>query len=227
MARNAAGLFAPLSLAFSVAYAASSPAFFGYVRVLFVVFMSVLAVCKSRLSLYLSSAYSSFVLVGHFVSSMLCGYDLIVRKPPFHPGYDAVSLDACDLCKLNGKILGTINNNLSGNSLVALLCFPRGPATVIGRVISVIVDSVNRHAFRWLAHIANKASKAVHPAITNLYSASTVVFILPTTWIQTASFHALPGVIASRNFLKWHKVSPNASGELYQHMRRDARGIVK
>lgn len=82
-------------------------------------------------------------------------------------------------------------------SVIGLLNIQR-PATVIGCIIPVIIDSIKSIRGGWFfSHIIEKCLKRITPAITNFYTACAIMFIRKYVRIITTAFHSKP------HFMHW------------------------
>lgn len=80
-------------------------------------------------------------------------------------------------------------------SSVAAIFSGSHPSTILRRVISVIVDSVNLmlRSRSW-PHICKKVFKRKAPSFTNTDSTCPIIFVALAVLIMTTSFHAIPDV---------------------------------
>lgn len=72
----------------------------------------------------------------------------------------------------------------------------RGPAAVVWRVRTIVVDALKSQAFRRLAHVL-KESGEVLPSVADLDPASTIVFVVPRLWVCASLEHLRPYVPAA------------------------------
>lgn len=79
-------------------------------------------------------------------------------------------------------------------SLVSCLCGGACPATIVGRVISIWIDTVKRCAYRAFPHISQKNSK-VQPVVTDDDASTAVVFVRPRIGVCAALNHRAPRLI--------------------------------
>ena len=76
---------------------------------------------------------------------------------------------------------------------VSSLFYGRGPSTVFGRVVAVIVDAIKRISFFGnVSHISVEIFKRISPSITNDYSATTPIFVSGVFGIVTSLLHMQP-----------------------------------
>ena len=95
---------------------------------------------------------------------------------------------------------------LAALPLITVLFFGRGPSAIARFVVAVIIDTINRHAFRHTHHVGNKILDPV-PTLANDYSSAPIIFIGRMFWVVAAMNHANPAFIhfgarqVVRNFL--------------------------
>lgn len=68
------------------------------------------------------------------------------------------------------------------------------PATIPWFVISVVVDSIDLHACRSLAHVSKKIFEG-HPAFAYRNTASAIIGKLFEFWIRASVSHSLPNIV--------------------------------
>lgn len=74
---------------------------------------------------------------------------------------------------------------------VLLRC--RRPSAIFGRVVSVVVDAIDRCSWRFFAHVGEKVFKFV-PALADFDAAAAVVFVIFfPVFVATAGSHVHPG----------------------------------
>jgi hypothetical protein len=71
------------------------------------------------------------------------------------------------------------------------------PATIFLAVVTIIIYTINRELSWAFSHIAQKVLK-LHPAVANMYSASTVVVKGRVRWIRASLNHRVPDAICCR-----------------------------
>ncbi len=69
------------------------------------------------------------------------------------------------------------------------------PAAIAGFVISVIVDSFYGQALAPWPHVRQEQCERIKPSTTNLYSPSSIVFVLRGQLIITPLLHSLPSFV--------------------------------
>jgi hypothetical protein len=85
---------------------------------------------------------------------------------------------------------------------VPVLLGSRGPATVLGRVRSIVVDSVDSVLRRGpLAHIREESLKRVHPSPADRDAAAAVVDPGGNIAVRAAAFDVIPGPMLDRSGL--------------------------
>ena len=217
MPRNGFGtLFcSPSALFFIEALPASSPSLLAQDSVFFRVFVTIRAMCLFLLSLPVSLSAKSkaaFVYILSLVNNIVkrhsssCSMDNSIGFKPSFFG------------KISRYVSLTVNNNGYRIGSVSLLSFSASPSAIFRGVIAVVVNSVKRISWRPFAHIFNKITKAINPAITDCNSSAAVSMILPKIRVIAALFHTLPNGVKGWNFLKWHICStkiklPNLSNK--------------
>lgn len=115
-----------------------------------------------------------------------------------HSRFYRSRVDPILVSKLRNSAGNAVNSIFNISIKVIGLLFLCSPSAVIGGVVAVIVDAINRvFAGRLLAHIRKEVTKTVFskPSITNLYTSTTVPFILSIPRLVTALFHGSPRVI--------------------------------
>lgn len=70
-----------------------------------------------------------------------------------------------------------------------------GPAAVIRRVATAVINAVKRVTYRSAAHRFSKSAERARPFITDRNPASAVVAELRPLWVSAAPDHALPGSV--------------------------------
>ncbi len=81
-------------------------------------------------------------------------------------------------------------------SLISMLLSRCRPSAIFWRVVTIIINSINRIFRGWsLSHISKKVLKRINPALTDSYSASTVIFILINIFIVASLFYTNPDFI--------------------------------
>jgi hypothetical protein len=89
-------------------------------------------------------------------------------------------------CPLNARLGYSVIGNIHVISGVSSLLFTRGPSAIIGRIVTIIINSINRiFAGQSFPHIGIKVFKGVSPAITNSNTSSTITRIIRIIRIGT------------------------------------------
>lgn len=81
-------------------------------------------------------------------------------------------------------------------STIKYLLSLRQPAAIVFTIVSIIINPIQSHSLRTLAHIFKKILKPI-PPLAYLYSATTVMLKMLVIWIQAARAHMLPASIGS------------------------------
>ena len=79
----------------------------------------------------------------------------------------------------------------SGRLAVSNLLFSGSPSTICRRVWALIVNAIQCHAIRALAHIRKEILKR-HPTLTNGDSATTITRVSMISFVKTAPSHRCP-----------------------------------
>lgn len=90
------------------------------------------------------------------------------------------------------KIANGLNGHVATVPAVSLLLFPGGPAAILWRIITVIVDTIKGGSFWAFSHIFHEIMKRIFPPVADFYSAPTVVFKSFCFWIVAPAKHGLP-----------------------------------
>ncbi len=77
---------------------------------------------------------------------------------------------------------------------VLRLFFPRGPTTVTGFVVPVVVNALNRHLWWSWPHVREKVLKC-KPSITDLYSSTAIPVVVAFVRICCALLDAIPNFV--------------------------------
>lgn len=84
------------------------------------------------------------------------------------------------------------------SSGVVGLRFPAGPSTVAGFVVAGVVDPVETHALRALAHVGQERFKRVDPSLANDYPSPTVPLIVIKGGRVAPRLHGHPAIVRAR-----------------------------
>jgi hypothetical protein len=83
-----------------------------------------------------------------------------------------------------------------GFSGIAVLYGAINPATIVGRIISIVINAINRIGWvRTFSHIGEKVSKRFSPTITYFNPSAAIVFKALVFWVVAALFHLAPNFI--------------------------------
>ena len=85
--------------------------------------------------------------------------------------------------------------------LIPSLLHSRFPLAIFRTVIPIVIDSLNRIAWRCFAHIREKFFKAIKPLITDCDSTSSVAMEMSSFWVTASIFHAAPYAISTASRL--------------------------
>ena len=121
----------------------------------------------------------------------------LVNGPAAHqPHIDGVGLYA----KLFGPVVDVLRSAIKGKhsafAAIANLCSSGGPAAILGRVVAIVIDAVNRIALvgPW-SHIFVKGGKVVLPSRTNFNPSPAVISILAVVGVIAPRLDVTPMVV--------------------------------
>jgi hypothetical protein len=89
------------------------------------------------------------------------------------------------------------------------------PSTIIGRIGSVIISTIQRHFVWRIAHVGIEIFKD-HPTITNRNAASTIMGKAMKIWVETSCLHRFPRAIGASIWLSSFSV---AAFSVFEAMR--------
>ena len=112
-------------------------------------------------------------------------YDMLANPNQFGPLRNAFGLP------VKGEVTITAS--------VSHLLFPCSPLTVFRRIVTIIINTINRCAFRSVTHVGIERFKS-KPLLTNLYSPAPVSVVTNTFWVQASIFHRVPTVVHASAF---------------------------
>ena len=105
-------------------------------------------------------------------------------------------------------------------TLVPSLLKSCGPATVVRRIRSIVVDAVDAVLRRRTqAYISEKSLKGFSPAFTDSNASASVVRVVRISGIQTPLFHAAPGLVlgcliaTKRGAVRLHSLTPDLTNQ--------------
>lgn len=141
-----------------------------------------------------------------FAPSIGCSFG---RSYPAYAGYLA------PLCK---RPFGAVDFYHS-SCLISRLCYRISPSTVIRRIVSIIINSVNRIPIWSWPHVINKLYKGIKPSIANLNTPRSIIPVMgvgrveaslpdpspsPVQWVagKAVSFHTF---LLQVKFFRHHK----------------------
>lgn len=81
-------------------------------------------------------------------------------------------------------------------AFIALLSRPVAPPAIFRRVRRIVIDAIQRLAWRRLSHISDKV-RVIMPPITNDNTSGAIIFILRKIFVIASLFHAAPDFITS------------------------------
>ena len=99
--------------------------------------------------------------------------------------------------KTSETLAANVGGKASGAPPVVVRLVNRHPAAIAGFVISVIVDAIEEHAVRRLAHIRQKVLEAL-PALADFDAAAAVVLEPLMRGVRAALFHLCPALVGRR-----------------------------
>lgn len=182
---------APCFVGFVALFAAAKSVFVGQ-DVLRRVLMPLWAMCFCFLS---SSVCFAAKCKTRLVNPSFLAGQVNKRHVLFRSLNDSVCFQPVLFGERPSQILHAIGNYLSAVAPVKLLLCFRRPFAIVGRVRSIIVNSV-KTVFRWArSHVAYKIQKSCFwfkPALADKYPAPAVVLIKFCGWHVTAPFHSGP-----------------------------------
>lgn len=100
-----------------------------------------------------------------------------------------------------GKFCNVVTNPVyygkAGISFVARLILPVGPSAIRWLVVSVYVDSVQRHSRRSRSHVVAECLEGIKPSLANHNSSSAIVGVCGRSLARAANDHHCPSAIKS------------------------------
>lgn len=141
------------------------------------------------------------------VNQFFRGHYLFHGKSSGYTFHDGVRFNSSLLSKFNSKMLRPVNLNTASNALVSLLLLFCSPTTILWRVMSIVINSVNTGSWRSWGHIVFKSGIVVFPTLANCNSPTSIVFKILGSRCITSAFHALPHGIKWRRIFEWHSGS--------------------
>lgn len=75
------------------------------------------------------------------------------------------------------------------------------PTAVVGLIIAIVIDALNRHSFRRFAHIFQEGFERVAPRIANCDAPSSVVHKIWTINTVAAVYHIDPNLVCASLFI--------------------------
>lgn len=190
MARNGSGtgLFKhPIS----PTAAAPTPALFGSVGVLFVVWVPTLAMCFRSLSSAIGLAAKRQPL---FVNKPFFTENFIKRMTSLYSGNKGVCFYPNTRGNFCGNKFFTVDSNLAAVMQIPLLLLFRGPPTVFRRISAVIVGTVDAHSLRARANVLDKVPKPTltghNPSVTHFNASPAISMKRLISGVVAAIDHA-------------------------------------
>ena len=105
---------------------------------------------------------------------------------------NGVSFESAQFRQNRRFILNAFNGNYSHVAPIESLILPRTPSAIFGRIVSIIVRSVNRESLRTLAHVFDESGETVAPSLAYRDASSAVIFERLIFGIKAALFHVDP-----------------------------------
>jgi hypothetical protein len=182
---------APFVFPVGMASATSAPSFFGYLRILFGVFMAVVAMRFASLSCSVRNSAKSEPWREYSLTGV---ENFSKRKAGRCSLDDSVSFEAAQVGQIDGLMGNSINHEKPGYSPVSLLLLLCCPLAIAWFVISVIVKPLNGVFRRAFSHIRNKAFKGF-PPVANGNTTSAIVRPRLARWIAAPVKHSSPNIV--------------------------------
>ena len=126
------------------------------------------------------------------------------REPSRHPFFNGVVLKAKIFSELRKKMTFPFYGYINGAAPIPLLLFSRSPSAVFRRIVTIVINSINSHAFRFRRHVCLKRGIIVKPAITNFDAPTSIISELPEVGVVAPTFHSLPNRVKRGWVFKWH-----------------------
>ncbi len=116
---------------------------------------------------------------------------------------DRVGLEAGFLGQICGYVRDTVCHNFPRNALISLLFFAGRPLAIVRIVITIVVNTIEKHSWRSRRHIGLKEGIA-SPTLADLNPSSAIVFPLAKLRICATLSHINPDMIKWRHSFKRH-----------------------
>jgi hypothetical protein len=110
-----------------------------------------------------------------------------------------MSLSSISPTRTSGRISGTTKHAEVGSGIGCLFS-GRGPSTIRGFVVAVVVDAIDRVARRTAAHVGQKVIERKSPSLAYGNAPSAVILIPDVARVLASSLHALPNLVFGRRF---------------------------